>query len=206
MSVVGETVGAVTKTTPESASGHVHGCARVSTSPQDAALQEDTLRASGRERVWVVVASGATTSRPQLDALLATLLPGDVLTVWRLDRLGRSLPHLLATVDEVVARGVAFRSLAEQIDTSSASGRLVLAISARLAAFERDLIRERTVAGLQAARDRGPVLGRPSVVTPAKMTAARALIDGGATVTVAAAAFGVSRPTLYKHLALQAAQ
>lgn len=182
-------------------SGHVHGYARVSTGDQTSALQEDALRQAGVERVWTDTASGATTSRPQLDALLATLLPGDSLVVWRLDRLGRSTAHLIATIDELAARGVVFRSLTEQIDTGSATGRLILSMLASLAAFERDVIRERTVAGLEAARSRGARLGRPTVITPAKLAAARSLIESGSTVTDAAGAVGVSRPTLYRHLA-----
>src|SRR5450756_1671632 len=132
--------------------------------------------------------------------MLSGLLPGDVVVVWRLDRLGRSLPHLLALVDDLTARGIGLRSLTEEIDTTTAGGRLVLSIFGALAAFERELIRERTVAGLQAARDRGRVLGRPTVVTPAKLAAAQSLLAAGATVTDAAAAVGVSRPTLYRHL------
>ncbi|MBU4214770.1 MAG: recombinase family protein [Actinobacteria bacterium] len=180
--------------------GHVHGYARVSTGDQTAALQQDAPRTAGAARIWTDVASGATTSRPQLDAMLDGLLPGDTVAVWRLDRLGRSMSHLLATIDSLTARGVGFRSLTENIDTTTAGGRLVLGIFASLAEFERQLIRERTVAGLAAARSRGARLGRPSVVTPAKMAAARSLIDAGSTVTEAAAAVGISRPTLYRHL------
>lgn len=134
------------------ATGHVHGYARVSTGDQTSAPQEDALRRAGVERVWTDTASGATTSRPQLDGLRAPLLPGDTLVVWRLDTLGRSTAHLIATIDELAARGVTFRSLTEQIDTGSATGRLILSVRASLAAFERDLIRERTRAGLGAAR------------------------------------------------------
>lgn len=180
--------------------GHLHGYARVSTADQDPGLQHDALAAAGCARIWTDTASGAKTSRPQLDAMLATLLPGDTLVVWRLDRLGRSLPHLVGTVDELASRGVGFRSLTEGFDTTTAAGRLMLGVIGSLAEFERQLIRERTVAGLTAARTRGSRLGRPTVVTPAKLAAARSLIDGGSTVTEAAAAVGVSRPTLYRHL------
>jgi len=185
---------------PASSIGHLHGYARVSTTGQDAALQHDALTVARVDRIWTDTASGTTTSRPQLDMMLSGLLPGDVVVVWRLDRLGRSLPHLLALVDDLTARGIGLRSLTEEIDTTTAGGRLVLSIFGALAAFERELIRERTVAGLQAARDRGRVLGRPTVVTPAKLAAAQSLLAAGATVTDAAAAVGVSRPTLYRHL------
>lgn len=185
---------------PALQSGHRHGYARVSSSGQDDLLQEIALRDAGVDRVWSDTASGSTTSRPALDEMLGGLLPGDTVVVWRLDRLGRSMAHLIATIDDLTRRGVGFQSLTEQIDTTTAGGRLILGIFASLAEFERALIRERTVAGLAAARSRGAVLGRPTVVTPAKLTAARSLIAGGATVTTAAAAVGISRPTLYRHL------
>lgn len=189
-------------TTP---TGHRHGYARVSTSDQSIDLQEDALRAAGCARIWTDTGSGALTARPQLDALLETLLPGDTLVVWRLDRLGRSMGHLVTTIDALAERGVGFVSLTEGIDTTTASGRLILGIFASLAEFERQLIRERTVAGLAAARERGSRPGRPSVVTPEKVTAARALLDQGATVTDAARAVGLSRPTLYRALERAAA-
>ena len=179
--------------------GHVHGYARTSTGPQEVALQHDALRAAGCERLWTDVASGAATSRPQLDAMLETLMARDTLVVWRLDRLGRSMAHLLAMIEDLGARGVVFRSITEGIDTSTATGRLLFGIMSSLAQFERELIRERTAAGLQAARDRGRVLGRPSVMSADKLAAAHGLILGGATVTQAAA-IGVSRPTLYRPL------
>ncbi|WP_407343357.1 recombinase family protein [Pengzhenrongella phosphoraccumulans] len=190
--------GAPTATSSTRSSGHSLGYARVSTVTQDEALQLDALPEAGCERIWVDHASGRTMSRPELDLLLGTLLPGDVLTVWRLDRLGRDLRDLLALVAELNARGVIFRSLREAIDTSTPSGRLVLAIFASLAEFERELIRERTLAGLEAARARGRVGGRPTVMTPIKLRAARALISSGATVTQASAAIDVSRASLYR--------
>lgn len=183
------------------ATGHSYSYARVSTIAQDEALQVDALRAAGCERIWVDHASGKTMARPQLEDLMRTLLPGDTLTVWRLDRLGRDLRDLLAVVAELGERGVAFRSLREAIDTSTPAGRLVLAIFASLAEFERELIRERTLAGLAAARARGRVGGRPTVMTSAKLRAAQALIAGGSTVTIAAEAVGVSRASLYRALA-----
>lgn len=181
--------------------GHRHGYARVSTAGQTLDLQKNALRAAGCARIWTDRASGATTSRPQLDALLEALLPGDTLVTWRLDRLGRSMTHLVTTIDDLAERQIGFVSLTEGIDTTTASGRLVLGIFASLAQFERELIRERTMAGLAAARERGSRPGRPSYVTPEKLRAARALLDQGATVTDAARAVGLTRPTLYRHLA-----
>src|SRR6478735_3837147 len=124
------------------------GYARVSTLEQDEALQLDALRAAGCGRVFVDKASGKLAQRPQLDALLDQLRPGDTVVVWRLDRLGRSLRHLIDTVQALEARDVAFRSLSESIDTSTPGGKLIFHIFGALAEFERDLIRERTMAGL----------------------------------------------------------
>jgi DNA invertase Pin-like site-specific DNA recombinase len=181
--------------------GQLIGYARVSTVEQDAALQTDALQAAGCARVLTDVTSGVLTSRPQLDAVLEALAPGDTLVVWRLDRLGRSLRHLLEVVDDLTRRGVGFRSLAESIDTTTATGRLVLHLFGALAEFERDLMRERTVAGLQAAAARGRRGGRRTVMTSAKLAAARAMLaDGAHTVTEAAGAIGVSRATLYRAL------
>lgn len=182
--------------------GHLLGYARVSTTDQDAALQHDALTAAGCVRTWTDTASGSTSTRPELDSLLASLLAGDTLVVWRLDRLGRSLSHLLAVIADLTERGVGFRSLRESIDTTTAAGRLQLAIFGALAEFERELIRERTVAGLAAARARGRLGGRPSVMTPAKLAAARALLEQpGQTVTSVAASMSLARSTLARHLA-----
>jgi len=186
---------------------HAHGYARVSTTSQDASLQHDALTAAGCARVWTDVASGSRDDRPQLAQLLERLLPGDTLVVWRLDRLGRSLPHLLATVNELQGRGVGFRSLTESIDTTTAGGRLVFSIFGALADFERQLIRERTIAGLEAARARGRVGGRPTVMGPERIEAARALLaQPGATVTGVAAHLGVSRNTIYRNVLAGATQ
>lgn len=181
--------------------GHRHGYARVSTADQNLDLQAQALERAGCARIWTDQASGVTTTRPQLDALLEALLPGDTLVTWRLDRLGRSMGHLVSTIDDLAERGVGFVSLTEGIDTTTAAGRLTLGIFASLAEFERQLIRERTLAGLAAARERGSRPGRPSVVTPDKLKAAKSLLAQGATVTDAAKAVGLTRPTLYRHLA-----
>ena len=120
--------------------------------------------------------------------------------VWRLDRLGRSLPHLIGLLADLEQRQVQFRSLTEALDTSTAGGRLVFNIFASIAEFERQLVQERTQAGLAAARARGRVGGRPTVMTPAKTRTARRMLDDGETLTAVAAALSVSRTTLYRHL------
>lgn len=176
------------------------GYARVSTLDQDTALQIDALTAAGCDRIFEDHASGARTDRPQLAAALDYLRPGDTFTVWKLDRLGRSLPHLIEIVTGLRDDGVQFRSLTEGMDTTSAVGELVFNIFGSFAQFERALIRERTLAGLAAARARGRVGGRPPTMTGHKLAAARALLADGQSVASAAAAVGVSRRTLYRHL------
>jgi DNA invertase Pin-like site-specific DNA recombinase len=150
------------------------GYARVSTLDQDPALQHDALTGAGCARIFVDKASGKLESRPALDNLLEQARPGDTVVVWRLDRLGRSLKHLLETVSGLEQRGVAFVSLTEQIDTSTPGGRLIFHVFGALAEFEAALIRERTQAGLAAARARGRTGGRPTVWTPEKLRTARA--------------------------------
>ena len=178
------------------------GYARVSTLEQDEALQVDALRSAGCGRVFIDKASGKLQHRPQLDALLDQLRPGDTVVVWRLDRLGRSLRHLIDTIQDLDNRGVSFRSLTENIDTSTPGGRLLLHVFGALAEFERDLIRERTMAGLAAARARGRKGGRPTVWTPEKVRAARQLHAAGDTdVASIARTLGVSRASVYRVLA-----
>ena len=181
-----------------------YGYARVSTAEQDPALQTDALTAAGvdRGRVFVDVASGALTTRPRLEMLLAELRPGDTLVVWRLDRLGRSLAHLVALVAELGERGVGFVSLTEAIDTTTPAGRPLFGVMASLAQFERDVIRERTTAGLAAAKARGRVGGRPPIMTPDKLAVARRMLAEGKSKAAVAKTIGVSRPTLYAHLAI----
>ncbi|MCL4825250.1 MAG: recombinase family protein [Anaerolineales bacterium] len=181
--------------------GHVIGYARVSTPDQDPALQRTALEQAGAVRVFEDIASGAKTERPGLAEALAHLREGDTLTVWKLDRLGRSLPHLVQTVAELAGRGVGFRSLTESIDTTTPGGRLVFHLFAALADFERDLIRERTRAGLAVAKARGRNGGRKPVVTPQKLEKARELIDTkGLTVREAAGRVKVGKTALYKAL------
>ncbi|GAA4107617.1 recombinase family protein [Enteractinococcus coprophilus] len=180
---------------------HALGYARVSTGDQDARLQHDALTAAGCYRIFTDTASGALQSRPELDKLLDQLRPGDTLVVWRLDRLGRSIRHLIDQLSELQDRGIEFRSLQENIDTSSPGGRLVFHIFASLAEFERDLIRERTNAGLAAARARGRTGGRPPRLTPHQVTTAKKLYDQqDMTVAQIGEVLGVSRSTIYRAL------
>lgn len=178
-----------------------YGYARVSTSDQHTALQLDALESAGVDKLFVDHGvSGTKTSRPQLDACLAALTEGDSLTVWRLDRLGRSLTHLVAVVEELGARGVAFRSLTENISTDTAAGRLTFHVFASLAQFERELIKERTNAGLAAAKARGVRLGRPTVLTTEQIRHAALLVGGGVAVGDVAASLNVGKSTLYRAL------
>lgn len=146
------------------------GYARVSTRDQKADLQVDALKQAGCERIYQDIASGAKSARPELDKLLANVRPGDAVVIWKLDRLGRSLKHLVELVGELAERKVGLQSLNDPIDTTHAQGRLVFNLFASLAEFERELIRERTQAGLSAARARGRIGGRPKGL-PAKAEA-----------------------------------
>lgn len=186
---------------PTMITGTLIGYARISTADQSLDLQTDALRQAGCARIFTDTASGGLAERPQLAAALDYLRPGDTLVVWRLDRLGRSLRHLVDTVSDFDVRGVGFRSIHESIDTTTSSGRLVFHIFCALAEFERDLIRERTHAGLAAARARGRVGGRRSALTPQKAAVARRLYDSREhTVAEIAKVLGVSRATIYRHL------
>ena len=180
------------------------GYARVSTRDQNLDLQVDALKRAGCERIYQDVASGAKTARPGLDELLAQLRAGDVLVIWKLDRMGRSLNHLVELVGGLVARKVGLLSLNDPIDTTSAQGRLVFNLFASLAEFERELIRERTQAGLSSARARGRVGGRPkglSSQAEATATAAETLYrERRLSVNAIAKKLHVSKGTLYRFL------
>jgi len=176
------------------------GYARVSTTDQNPALQLDALKKAGCRQVFTDEASGASTIRPQLKKALAALKPGDVLTVWKLDRLGRSLSHLIQLTSELAARGVGFRSLSEAIDTTSAHGKLLLHMLGALAEFERSLITERTRAGLAAAKRRGVKVGRKPKLTGRRLDQARKMIAAGQTYSEVAELVQVSRATLYRAL------
>lgn len=177
------------------------GYARVSTADQNHDLQVDALKKAGCEKIYIETASGAKADRPELQKCLDNLRPGDVLVVWRLDRLGRNLAHLVATVDKLNERGVGFVSVQDNHDTTSANGRLIFGIFASLAAFERDLIAERTKAGLEAARARGKMGGRPKKLTDKQVATLRKMHESkehtGAEI---AKTFGISRPVLYAYL------
>jgi len=180
------------------------GYARVSTIDQRLDLQHDALRAIGCERVFTDTASGARTARPGLTAALEACREGDILVVWKLDRLGRSLADLVATVQTLAARGIGLRSLQEQLDTTSSGGKLIFHLFAALAEFERDLIRERTKAGLAAARARGRKGGRPRGVDEKKRKAALALKrDPHYSVREICEIVGISRNTYYKYTRME---
>ena len=183
------------------------GYARVSTQDQTPALQLDALRAAGCDRVFVEKASGAQRERPELKAALDYMREGDTLVVWKLDRLARSIRQLIETVEGLEVRQIGFRSLTEAIDTTTAGGRLVFHIFGALAEFERAVIRERTRAGLEAARARGRKGGRPPKISAQDLKAARALLaDRTITVVEVAARIGVSPATLYRHMPAARAQ
>jgi DNA invertase Pin-like site-specific DNA recombinase len=177
------------------------GYARVSTSHQDLALQTDALESAGCHKFFTETASGRNRERPELKSCLEYLRPGDQLVVWKLDRLGRSLTHLVSIVEDLANRDIGFKCLTNSaIDTTTSSGRLVFAIFAALAEFERDLIVDRVNAGLAAAKSRGAVLGRPVSVKSKQIAAARKLIESGESVKTAAVALGLNPRTLYRHL------
>lgn len=164
------------------------------------ALQRDALHAAGCERLFTDTMSGAKVERPGLSEALAFCRAGDTLIVWRLDRLGRSLTNLIDLMNRLEEQGIGFRSLSEQIDTTTSAGKLVFHIFGALAEFERELIRERTRAGLAAARARGRQGGRPKKLdTPRKIAMAQALYDDEThSIADICAILGVSRATLYR--------
>jgi len=174
------------------------GYARVSTDDQDLSLQRDALTVAGCERIFVDKMNGAKADRPGLRETLAFASPGDSIVVWRLDRLGRSMTDLVAAVGRLEAAGVGFESLTEKIETSTANGRTVFHVFSALAEFERQLTRERTAAGLAAARARGRRGGRRSI-SPDKQAAIRAMAATDATPAQICRALGVSRSTFYKY-------
>lgn len=176
------------------------GYARVSTNEQDPQLQLDALEQVGVDRIYTDHSSGAATARPQLDDMLRNARRGDTIVIWRLDRLGRSTKHLLELTADLDARGIGLRSLNEQIDTTTANGRLIFTLLAAISEFERQLLSERTSAGLQAARKRGRFGGRPRALTPQAEQAVLDLRDKGQTVTQIAATLRVSRATVYRAL------
>jgi len=177
------------------------GYARVSTTDQELALQQDALRAAGCERIFEETASGAKEDRPELARALDHMRKGDVLVVWKLDRLARSLKQLVNVLEDLGARGVGFRCLAPVIDTTTPEGRLLYSITGAFAEFERAIIQQRTRAGLKAALARGRKGGRPKALTDDDIVKAQAMLrDPQISVASIAEFLGVSRSTLYRHL------
>lgn len=166
-------------------------------------LQRDALLSAGvdQRHLFEDRTSGARKERAGLAEARAFMKPGDCLVVWKLDRLGRSLPHLLSTVTDLKARGIGFRSLTEQMDTTTPQGEFLFHVFGALAQFERSLIQERVQAGLAAARRRGRRGGRPTMIDPEKLTAVTAALDGGASKAAVCRTFGVKRSTLIDTLA-----
>ncbi|WP_174513212.1 recombinase family protein [Methylocella tundrae] len=176
------------------------GYARISTDEQSLDLQRDALTKAGCAEVFEDRGvSGVAAQRPGLEAALARMASGDVLVVWKLDRLGRSLPHLIETVRQLGALGAGFASLSESIDTTTAGGKLIFHIMGALAEFERSLIVERVTAGIAAAKKRGKHVGRPRKLTPEQIAHARDAIEGGMqTCAGMAALLGVDHSTLWR--------
>ncbi len=175
------------------------GYARISTPTQKLDLQNDALKKAGCEDIYCDVSSGARTERPELDKCISYLRKGDILVVWKLDRLGRSLRHLVKVVANMENKGIGFKSLQENIDTTTAGGKLIFHIFASLAEFERELIRERTVAGLSAARARGVNGGRPRALSQKQvMMAKKMLLDKTIPIKEILNTFKISKSTLYK--------
>ena len=181
------------------------GYARLNTQDQNLSLQLDALAAAGCGKVFEDHAPGAQADRAGLRAALDYVRDGEVLVVWKLDRLGRSLPHLIETVTELAKRGVGFRSLTEAIDTTTPGGRLIFHIFGALGQFERDLIGERTRAGLAAAAARGRKGGRKPAVTEDKLRRAREHVAKGLTVREAAMRVKVGKTALYEALTVEPA-
>src|SRR5215212_7745764 len=174
---------------------------RVSTAGQSFDLQRDAIAKAGCERVYDDTCSGRATERPGLARALEVARAGDALVVWKLDRIGRSLPHVVQFVGDLQKRGVGLKVLTGDVDTTTATGRLVFGIFATLAEFERDLIYERTMAGLAAARARGRAGGRPRLMTRAKLhTAMTMMADRTNIAADVAGQLGVSLSTLYAYV------
>ena len=177
------------------------GYARVSTLDQNLDLQKDALNRTGCEKIFVDEISGATAARPGLERALEMAREGDVLVVWRLDRLGRSLKHLVELVGELEERNVGLRSIQEAMDTSSPGGKLIFHVFAAMAEFERNLIQERTNAGLAAARARGRLGGRPKKLDEKKRNLAVSLYNERKhSVNEICQMMGISKPTLYNYV------
>lgn len=177
------------------------GYARVSTSDQHLTMQEDALTQDGCSEIFKDIVSGVKTQRPGLDKALAYLREGDTLIVWKLDRLGRSIQHLIETIKLLNERKIGFKSLQENIDTSTSGGKLIFHIFSALAEFERELIRERTGAGLKAARARGRLGGRPSMLDNRQIHRMIEMYNEQKnTVAEICKIYSISRPSFYNYL------
>ena len=177
------------------------GYARVSTSDQHLYMQEDALKSDGCEQIFHDIASGAKTERLGLEEALAYARAGDVVVVWKLDRLGRSVQHLIQTIKCLSDKGIGFKSLQENIDTTTSGGKLIFHIFSALAEFERDLIQERTRAGLKAARARGRLGGRPPLLKTDEIKKMLGYYDEQkVTVDEICKIFNISRPSFYNYL------
>lgn len=177
------------------------GYARVSTQDQNADLQSDALTAAGCEKIFHDVASGAKSERQGLAEAVEFIRAGDTLIVWKLDRLGRSLKHLIETVNQLHEKGAGFASLQENIDTTTSGGKLIFHVFGALAEFERELIRERTNAGLTAARARGRTGGRKPKLTPKQIEIAKAMVsDPNISISSICETLKISKPTLYRYV------
>jgi DNA invertase Pin-like site-specific DNA recombinase len=185
---------------PEAEQGRLIGYARVSTAEQSLILQTDALTRAGvdADNMHVEKVSGVASKRTGLDAAMMDCRSGDTFVVWKLDRVARSLRDLLDKIEKLEARGVRFRSLTENIDTKTASGRLLVSVIGALAQFERDLIIERTKAGVTAAKARGVKFGRERSLTDAQVREALRMMKSGRSVRSIAAQFGVTTMTIYK--------
>lgn len=177
------------------------GYARVSTQDQHLDLQRDALLKAGCEKIFEDVASGAKATQPGLEEALAYMREGDTLVVWKLDRLGRSLKHLIEVVNQLNERNIGFRSIQESIDTTTPGGKLIFHVFGALAEFERELIRERTFAGLNAARARGRMGGRPKALDEKQIAVVNFLMENSDhSIKDICRIVGVSRATLYRYI------
>jgi len=175
------------------------GYARVSTADQNLDLQNDALDSAGCDKIYTDKMSGAKTVRPGLDQILGILRKGDTLVVWKLDRLGRSLTHLIQIMNILDERGIYFRSVQESLDTSTPGGKLIFHVFGALAEFERDIIKERTLAGLAAARARGRKGGRPRKLSKKQVEMAKKLMEDPAIpIAEVCRTMGISKATLYR--------
>jgi DNA invertase Pin-like site-specific DNA recombinase len=177
------------------------GYARVSTHDQTLTLQKDALEKAGCKKIFTDQVSGSIAERKGLSEAFSHLRRGDTLVVWRLDRLGRSLRHLIDTITTLDEKGIGFKSLQENIDTTTSGGKLVFHIFGALAEFEREIIRERTLAGLKSARSRGRAGGRPKALTPKEVQMLRNMAaDKSLTISDICQTLGIGRTTFYRYV------